>query len=168
MSKLGDNLKTATDAARDGLESAGAKAREASAAARKTAAEAVGKSKAAAAKSVETSKALAKKAGDKSAKGIESNPLAIVAGGLAIGAIVAMLLPKTEREKKVLGKAGKAINNTAKRAADAARQVGKARVDELGLNADSMRDQFRDLVSKASEAVKAAGQAAADEARKKD
>ncbi|RDV06805.1 hypothetical protein DXH95_05230 [Sphingorhabdus pulchriflava] len=168
MSKLGENLKSATDAARDSLETAGAKAREAGSTARKTAAEAVGKSKAAAAKSVETSKALAKKAGDKSAKGIESNPLAIVAGGLAIGAIVAMLLPKTERESKVLGKAGKAINNTAKRAADAAKQAGKARVDELGLNADSMRDQFRDLVSKASEAVKAAGQAAAEEARKKD
>ena len=54
------------------------------------------------------------------------------------------------------------------RAAEAAKQAGKERIDELGLNADSMRDQFRVLVNKASEAVKAAGQAAASETRRRD
>jgi ElaB/YqjD/DUF883 family membrane-anchored ribosome-binding protein len=157
MSKLSDNLK-----------SAGEKARETGAAARRSAASAVDKSKAAAAKSVQSSKALAKKAGETSAQSIDKNPLAIVAGGLAIGAIVGMLLPKTEREKKVIGKAGKAINDTAKRAVNAAKDAGKAKVNEVGLGTDAVRDQFRDLVSKASEAVKAAGKAAADEARKRD
>jgi ElaB/YqjD/DUF883 family membrane-anchored ribosome-binding protein len=157
MSKLGDNIKTAADAAKN----AGSKARQ-------SASSAVGKSKAAASKSVQSSRALARKAGDQTTQTIDKNPLAIVAGGIAIGAIVGMLLPKTEREKKILGKAGKAVNDTAKRAAEAAKNVGKARVDELGLNADNVRDQFRDLVNKASEAVKAAGQAAADEARKRD
>jgi hypothetical protein len=79
-----------------------------------------------------------------------------------------MLLPKTERETKALGKAGKKLNKAAKRAAEAAKIAGKEKVDALGLNQDALRDQFRDLVSKASEAVKAAGQAAADEARKRD
>lgn len=168
MSKLGDNLKNASSAAREGLTKAGAKARDASASAKRSAAESVEKSKAAAARSVASSKAIAKKAGEKSAETVDRNPLAIVAGGLAIGAIIGMLLPKTERETKALGKAGKAINNTAKRATDAAKAAGKARVDELGLNADSIRDQFRDLVGKATEAVKAAGKAAADETRKRD
>jgi ElaB/YqjD/DUF883 family membrane-anchored ribosome-binding protein len=157
MSKLGDNIKSAAGAARN-----------ASATAKRGASVAVGKSKAAAAKSVESSRALARKAGDTTTQTIDKNPLAIVAGGLAIGAIVGMLLPKSEREKKVLGKAGKLVNETAKRATNAAKEAGKSRVDELGLNADSMRDQFRDLVSKASEAVKAAGKAAANEARKRD
>jgi ElaB/YqjD/DUF883 family membrane-anchored ribosome-binding protein len=157
MSKLGDNIKSAAGAAK----SAGATAKRGASAA-------VGKSKAAAAKSVESSRALAKKAGDTTTQTIDKNPLVIVAGGLAIGAIVGMLLPKTDREKKVLGKAGKIVNDTAKRATDAAKQAGKSRVDELGLNADSMREQFRDLVGKASEAVKAAGKAAANEARKRD
>ncbi|MGL5839899.1 MAG: hypothetical protein ACRCY3_15505, partial [Sphingorhabdus sp.] len=90
-----------------------------------------------------------------------------VAGGLALGAIIGMLLPKTEQEKKVLGKAGKKINDTAKRAANAAKDAGKAKVSEVGLDADAIRVQFRNLVDKASEAVKAAGKAAAEETRKK-
>lgn len=168
MSKLGDNLKTATDTARENLAHAGEKALEASAAAKRSAAAAAEKSKAAAARSVESSKQLAKKAGKASSDGIDKNPLAIVAGGIALGAIIGMLLPKTEREKKALGKAGQAINETAKRAANAAKDAGKAKVAEVGLGSDALRDQFRDLVSKASEAVKAAGQAAASEARKRD
>lgn len=168
MSKLGDNLKTATESARESIAHAGEKAREASTAAKRSATAAAEKSKAVAARSVESSKQLAKKAGKASSEGIEKNPLAIVAGGIALGAIIGMLLPKTEREKKVLGKAGKAINETAKRAASAAKDAGKAKVSEVGLSSEAMRDQFRDLVSKASEAVKAAGQAAAKEARKQD
>jgi hypothetical protein len=105
---------------------------------------------------VESSKQLAKKAGKASSDGIDKNPLAIVAGGIALGAIIGMLLPKTEREKKALGKAGKAINETAKRAANAAKDAGKAKVAEVGLGSDAIRDQFRDLVSKAAKR-KAAG-----------
>lgn len=157
MSKLGDNLKTATDAAK----SAGASAK-------RNAAAAVDRSKAAATRGMQSSKAMAKKAGETTGQTIDKNPLAIVAGGIAIGAILGMLIPKSERETKVLGKAGKKVNETAKRAVDAAKSAGKEKVDNLGLNQDALRDQFRDLVSKASEAVKAAGKAAADEARKRD
>jgi ElaB/YqjD/DUF883 family membrane-anchored ribosome-binding protein len=157
MNKIGENIKSAAGTART-----------AGASAKRKATEAVDKSKAAASKGVETSKALARKASEKTGDTIDKNPLAIVAGGLALGAIVGMLLPKTKQEKKALGKAGKAVNDIAKRAAKAAKKAGQSRVDELGLNADTVRDQFRDLVSKASDAVKAAGKAAADEARKRD
>jgi ElaB/YqjD/DUF883 family membrane-anchored ribosome-binding protein len=157
MSTLGDNLKTATDAAK-----------KAGASARSNAVAAVDKSKAAASRGVQSSKALAKKASDGTAHTVDQNPLAIVVGGVALGAIIGMLLPKTEREQKAFGKAGKKINKAAKRAADAAKTAGKEKVDSLGLNGDALRDQFRDLVSKAAEAVKAAGAAAATEARKKD
>jgi ElaB/YqjD/DUF883 family membrane-anchored ribosome-binding protein len=157
MSKLGDNLKTATDAAKTAGQSA-----------KRNAASAVNKSKAAASRGVQSSKAMAQKAGKTTGQTIDKNPLAIVAGGIAIGAILGMLIPKTEREVKALGKAGKKVNETAKRAVNAAKSAGKERVDNLGLNQDALRDQFRDLVSKASDAVKAAGKAAADEARKRD
>jgi ElaB/YqjD/DUF883 family membrane-anchored ribosome-binding protein len=157
MSTLSDNIKTATTAAK-----------EASATAKRNASAAVDKSKAAASRSVESSKALAKKAGDTTSQTIDKNPLAILAGGLVIGAVAALLIPATKREQKLLGKAGKKFNKTAKRAVDAAKTAGKDKIDSLGLNQDSLRDQFRDLVNKASEAVKAAGKAAADEARKHD
>jgi ElaB/YqjD/DUF883 family membrane-anchored ribosome-binding protein len=156
MSKLGDNLKTAADAAKN-----------ASAAAKRNASAAANKSKAAAAKSVQSSKKIAQKASKTTSQTVDKSPLAIVAGGLAVGAILGMLLPKTEGEKKALGKAGKKVNETAKRAMEAAKSAGKDKVDSLGLNQDALRDQFRDLVSKASEAVKAAGKAASDEARKR-
>ncbi len=157
MSKLGDNIKTAANAAK-----------EASATAKRSASAAVDKSKAAASRSVESSKAIAKKASETTSQTIDKNPLAILAGGLAIGAIAALLIPTTKREQKVLGKAGKKFNKTAKRAVEAAKSAGKDKIDSLGLNQDSLRDQFRDLVNKASEAVKAASKAAANEARKRD
>jgi ElaB/YqjD/DUF883 family membrane-anchored ribosome-binding protein len=157
MSKLGDNLKSAAGAAKT-----------ASASAKRGASAAVSKSKDAAARGVQSSKALARKASDSTTNTVEQNPLAIVAGGIALGAIIGMLLPKSEREAKVLEKTGKAVNDTAKRAAQAAKKAAQDRVDELGLDGDSLRDQFRDLVNKASDAVKAAGQAAASEARKRD
>ena len=150
MSKLTNNLKTATDAAKT-----------ASANARRNAS-------AAATRGVESSRAFAKKAGDSTVQTVDQNPLAIVVGGVALGAILGMLLPKTEREKKAFGKAGKKLNKAAKRAAEAAKTAGKEKVDALGLSQDALRDQFRVLVNKAAEAVKAAGAAAAEEARRKD
>jgi ElaB/YqjD/DUF883 family membrane-anchored ribosome-binding protein len=89
-------------------------------------------------------------------------------GGLALGAIVGALLPKSQREEKLLGSTGKKLNSKAKEIAQAAKQAGMDKVDSLGINKDSAREQFRDLVSKATEAVKAAGQAAGAAARKKD
>jgi ElaB/YqjD/DUF883 family membrane-anchored ribosome-binding protein len=157
MSTLSDNIKTATTAAK-----------EASAIAKRSASAAVDKSKATASRSVESSKALAKKAGDTTSQTLDKNPIVLLAGGLAIGAIAALLIPTTKKEQKAFGKVGKKLNKTAKRAVDAAKSAGKEKVDNLGLNQDSLRDQFRDLVSKASEAVKAAGKAAVDEARKHD
>ena len=157
MSTLGDNIKTATTAAK-----------EASATAKRNASAVVDKSKAVASRSVESSKALAKKAGNTTSQTIDKNPLVLLAGGLAMGAIAALLIPTTKKEQKAFGKVGKKLNKTAKRAVDAAKSAGKEKVENLGLNQDSLRDQFRDLVSKASEAVKAAGKAAADEARKHD
>jgi hypothetical protein len=108
------------------------------------------------------------KAKVKTNESIDKNPLAIVLGGIAIGAIVGALLPHTEREAKVLGKAGKKLNKKARKVADAAKAAGMEQVDNLGLNGDAMRTQFRELVSKAAVAVKAAAQAATEAAKDKN
>ena len=93
----------------------------------------------AASRSVESSKQLAKKASKASSDGIDKNPLAIVAGGIALGAIIGMLLPKTQREKKVLGKAGKVINETAMNA-DVTSTFTKSTVSVEGANGYSAKD----------------------------
>ena len=149
MSKIGDSIKTAADSAKDSLATAKAKTTQSTAAARAKASEAYEKGK------------------GKTSDGIDKNPLAIVLGGMAIGVIVGALLPRTERETKVLGKAGKKLNKKARKMADAAKAAGKDQVESLGLNGDALRLQFRDLVSKAAVAVKAASQAATDAAKEK-
>ena len=149
MSKIGDSIKTAADSAKDSLATAKAKTTQSTAAARAKASEAYEKGK------------------GKTSDGIDKNPLAIVLGGIAIGAIVGALLPRTERETKVLGKAGKTLNKKARKMAEAAKAAGKDQVESLGLNGDALRLQFRDLVSKAAVAVKAASQAATDAAKEK-
>jgi ElaB/YqjD/DUF883 family membrane-anchored ribosome-binding protein len=156
MSKIADNISKAKGAAKTAGTSA-----------KRSATAAVDKGKAAASRSVESSKAFARKTGDTTRQTVEQNPLAIVAGGIALGAIAGMLLPVSKREGKALGKAGKKINKAAKQAAEAAKAAGKERIDALGINQDALRAQFRDLVGKAGEAVKAAGIAAAEETRKK-
>jgi ElaB/YqjD/DUF883 family membrane-anchored ribosome-binding protein len=167
MSKIGDSIKTAADSAKDSLATAKAKTTQSTAAARAKASEAYEKGKGAAASGVQQSRELARKAKDKTSDGIDKNPLAIILGGIAIGAIVGALLPRTERETKVLGKAGKKLNKKARKMAEAAKAAGKDQVESLGLNGDALRLQFRDLVSKAAVAVKAASQAATDAAKEK-
>lgn len=160
MSKIGDGIKSATDSAK-------AKTARSSAAARQKASLAFEKSKDAAATGVEQSKVIARQAKDKTIEGIDKSPLALILGGIAIGAIVGALLPRTERETKLLGKAGKKLNKKARQVAEAAKVAGMSQVDTLGLNGEAMRAQFRELVSKAALAVKAAGQAATDAAKEK-
>ena len=160
MSKIGDGIKSATDTAK-------AKTARSSAAARQKASVAFEKSKDAAATDVEQSKVIARQAKDKTIEGVDKSPLAIILGGIAIGAIVGALLPRTERETKILGKAGKKLNKKARKVAEAAKVAGMSQVDTLGLNGEAMRVQFRELVSKAALAVKAAGQAATDAAKEK-
>lgn len=145
MSKIGDSIKTAADSAKDSLASAKAKTTQSR---------------------VKASDMYEKGKG-KTSDGIDKNPLAIVLGGIAIGAIVGALLPRTERETKVLGKTGKKLNKKARKMAEAAKAAGKDQVESLGLNGDALRLQFRELVSKAAVAVKAASQAATDAAKEK-
>jgi hypothetical protein len=143
-----------------------AKATETKAAAKRKAEIVYERGRGAAAKSAETSREAARTVKVKSSETINSSPLAVVAGGLALGAILAALLPKSEREQKVLGKTGKKINDRAKQAVDAAKQAGKARMEEVGLSADTAREQFKEIFGKATEAAKAAGEAARDAAKK--
>ena len=67
----------------------------------------------------------------------------------------------------MLGKAGKKLNKKARKIAEAAKVAGISQVDTLGLNGEAMRAQFRELVSQAALAVKAASQAATEAAKEK-
>ena len=77
------------------------------------------------------------------AERIETNPLAAVAGGLALGAVLGALLPRTEREVQALGDVGHKVTDVAREAANTAVETGRQQVNELTSSA----------VSKVGEAV---------------
>ncbi len=104
-------------------------------------------------------------AGRKTSQGIESNPVAAVVGGLAVGAIVAALLPRTSREEELLGGVGRRINDSAREAARAAKEAGRSQLDELGLSRDGLQSKLNEFTDRAVGAVKSSAGAAAGAAR---
>jgi hypothetical protein len=105
-------------------------------------------------------------AGRKTSEGIDSNPVAAVVGGLAIGALVAFLLPRTSREDEMLGSVGRKLNDSAREAARAAREAGRGQLDELGLSRDGLRSKLDEFTDRAVGAVKSSAGAAAGAARR--
>lgn len=169
MSKLSDNIEKARAASRDRIDSAREKAGDGAGIAlekmsesKQRAAALLGDGKTRAAEGVAATREMAKTAASKSEETITKNPLAVVAGGLALGALVGALLPKSKTETKYVGGTGKKINQTAKKAYDAAKDAGQQQIETLGLSKDSVQDQIKDLLGKAIEAAKSAAEAAGD------
>ena len=103
----------------------------------------------------------------KVAQGLESNPIGIVVGGVAVGVLAAALLPKTDRERELLAPVGKRLGAAAAAAIAAARENGQQELASRGLTVDGLKDQARSLVEGVSKAATTAGQAAAQAAREK-
>lgn len=98
---------------------------------------------------------------------LEGNPFAAVVGGLAIGALVAAVLPRTERETKALGAIGGRINDAARGAASAAADAARERLDEAGLNRDRAQETVRKLIEEAAAVASTAASAAGQSIRGK-
>lgn len=81
-------------------------------------------------------------------------PLIALGAGVAVGALLAALIPTTRREREVLKPYADRVTGAARDAADAAREAGSEKLRELGLTPDAVAE-------KASEAAKASAQAAA-------
>ena len=104
-------------------------------------------------------------AGRRASEGIDDAPLIALAGGLAAGALIAALLPRTEAETRALRPVGQRIRGTAKDAVQAARDAGTSRLSELGLTRDKGAETLRAILEGAGEAAKSSAKAAADAAR---
>jgi ElaB/YqjD/DUF883 family membrane-anchored ribosome-binding protein len=116
---------------------------------------------------VETVRDTARTAGRRTADGVEANPVAAVVGGLALGAIVAALLPKTRQEEKVLGGAGRKVTDTARQAVQAAKDASLQQMDELGLSKDGIQRRLGEFTDKAAGAVRSSASAAGDAVARK-
>ena len=146
-SKIRDGIDTARDKASHAYETARDKAGEA----------------------VDASRDRARDAARQTAETIDSNPLGVIVGGLALGALVAAVIPRSEREKELLAPVGKRVGATAAAALAAAKEAGKAELGELGLTRSAAKDQvktlFDGLIKTASTASTAAAKAGKEEVK---
>jgi hypothetical protein len=63
-----------------------------------------------------------------------------VAGGLALGALLGAILPRSTREEDLLRPVGQRINETARQAIDSARSTARDQIGDLGGKAaDALR-----------------------------
>jgi hypothetical protein len=95
-------------------------------------------------------------------------PLLALAGGLAAGALIAALLPRTDAETRALRTTARRVKSTARAAYDAAKDTGTERLEELGLNRDKAEETIRGLLDGLADAAKASANAGLDAARKAD
>lgn len=101
-------------------------------------------------------------AGQRAGDAVTSAPLIAIAGGLAAGALLAALLPRTQAETKALRPTVRRVRKTAQVAMDAARETGSDRLSELGLTREKGEQTIRSLFEGVTDAAKASGQAAVD------
>jgi uncharacterized protein YjbJ (UPF0337 family) len=107
-------------------------------------------------------------AGRRAVDTIGEAPLIALAGGLAAGALIAALLPRTDTEAKLVRPTARRVKNTARAAYNAAKETGSERFSELGLTRDKGEETIRSLLQGVTDAAKASAQEAVDAARNKD
>lgn len=103
---------------------------------------------------------------DRAASTLSEAPLIALAGGIAAGALIAALLPRTDAETRAIRPTARRVKATARSAFNAAKETGTQRLDELGLNREKGEETVRSLLQGVTDAAKASGRAALDAARK--
>lgn len=101
----------------------------------------------------------------RTAQGVDDNPLAVLAGGIAVGLIAGALLPRTDRETALLGPLGKRLADGATVAVRAARDAGGSELVAAGISKAAARAQVDKLIEGMMTAVKTAGDAAVTAAK---
>ena len=95
-------------------------------------------------------------------------PLLALAGGLAAGALIAALLPRTEAETRAVRPTARRVKDSAKAAFDAAKGTGTQRLDELGISREKGEETIRNLLEGVADAAKASARAGLDAVRDSD
>lgn len=143
MSNLKDNLDRAGEYAGEKLRRTQTKVRESADAAKSAATDAYTVARERANAAYATARTRASETGRKARGAIEDNPVAAVVGGLAVGALIGALIPRTRREGDLLGGLGGKIG-----------EAGRDQLDKMGLTAEAARDKVTKLIDGAVDAVR--------------
>lgn len=106
--------------------------------------------------------------GRKTVDTLSEAPLLALAGGIAAGAIIAALLPRTRRETELVRPTAKRVRDTARAAYDAAREAGSQKLDEAGISRNRGEETLKSLFQGVADAARASAGAAYDAARAKE
>jgi hypothetical protein len=104
-------------------------------------------------------------AGRRAADTLTEAPLIALAGGLAAGALIAALLPRTEAEERLVKPTARRVRKSATAAVEAARTTGTQRLGELGISRQKGEETIRSLLDRVTDAAKASAQAATEAAK---
>jgi hypothetical protein len=94
-------------------------------------------------------------------------PLIALAGGLAAGALIAALLPRTQTETRLVRPTARRVKDSARTALAAARDTGSHRLEELGISRDKGQETIRNLLEGLTDAARASANAATQSVRNK-
>lgn len=92
-------------------------------------------------------------------------PLITLGGGLALGALIAALIPVGRRERELVAPLAGRVKDSASAAVGAAREAGESRLDELGLTRDKGSEALKSIVDGAADALRTSARAAAEAVR---
>lgn len=100
-------------------------------------------------------------AGRRAGDALDEAPLVAIAAGLAAGAAIAALLPRSRTEDRLLKPVTDRAREIAQSAIQAAKDAGRERLDELGLTKERGSETIKSILDGARDAAKASAQAAA-------
>ncbi len=154
-------IKDSADKASTYAKDATAYAKDKASAAKDAATDALATAKDRAGELMGSARDTATQARQRTADGIDASPVAALLGGLALGALAAAVLPRTRKEDEMFGDIGGRINDTARDAAQAAKEAGRGKLDEMGINKDAAIDKAKELAQQAAGVVRETAGAAA-------
>lgn len=92
----------------------------------------------------------------KSGESLTENPVALLAGGVALGVLIGMLLPRHAKERELLDPVGRKLAEGTTAAVQAAKETGKAEIEALLPDRDATKDRVTQLIQNVLEAAKGA------------
>lgn len=110
---------------------------------------------------IESSRDRARDAAERASNVIDTNPIGMIVGGLAVGALAAALVPRGHRERELLAPMGRRVKSTAAAAFAAAKGAGQTELASLGISREAVREQAKSLFAGLAKAASSASSAAA-------
>jgi hypothetical protein len=97
---------------------------------------------------------------------LTENPYVLVAGGVALGVLIGMLIPRSQKERELLQGTGRQLADRVTGTVQAVKDAGKAEIDALLPSRDDAKERVGALFGNLVDAAKGAADAAKGAAQK--